>query len=75
MATVFSIEEFAVYDGPGIRMTVFMKGCPLSCSWCHNPEGQSFEVEYMRSPNGCVGCGACIFKKDVKTVEFLGFLL
>lgn len=57
--TVFSIEEFATFDGPGIRMTVFMKGCPLSCSWCHNPEGQSVEVEFVRSPNGCIGCGEC----------------
>ena len=38
---VFDIKEFAVYDGPGIRTTVFMKGCPLRCRWCHNPEGLS----------------------------------
>ena len=56
---IFSIEEFATFDGPGIRTTVFLKGCPLSCTWCHNPEGQSFAVEYMRSPNGCLHCGAC----------------
>lgn len=41
-------------------MTVFLKGCPLACSWCHNPEGQRFEVEYPRSTNGCTGCGACL---------------
>ena len=58
-ATVFSIEEFATFDGPGIRETVFLKGCPLSCAWCHNPEGQNPHPEYMRSPNGCVGCKAC----------------
>jgi preprotein translocase subunit SecF len=57
---IFSIEEFSTFDGPGIRMTIFLKGCPLSCTWCHNPEGQSFEVEYLRSPNGCLGCGACL---------------
>lgn len=57
---VFSIEEFSIYDGPGIRTTVFLKGCPLKCSWCHNPEGQSGEVEIVRSPNGCIGCGNCI---------------
>ena len=57
---IFSIEEFSTFDGPGIRMTVFLKGCPLSCTWCHNPEGQSFAVEYLRSPNGCLGCGACL---------------
>lgn len=57
--TVFSIEEFSVYDGPGIRTTVFLKGCPLRCSWCHNPEGQEKEPRILRSPNGCIGCGAC----------------
>ena len=58
--TVFSIEEFATFDGPGIRMTVFLKGCPLRCTWCHNPEGQRAAVEYRRSPNGCTDCGACL---------------
>ena len=58
-AKIFSIEEFSTYDDPGIRMTVFLKGCPLSCEWCHNPEGQSFEGEYLRSPNGCLSCKAC----------------
>ena len=57
---IFSIEEFATFDGPGIRTTVFLKGCPLSCTWCHNPEGQSFSAEYVRSPNGCLSCGACV---------------
>lgn len=56
---IFSIEEFSVYDGPGIRTTVFMKGCPLRCSWCHNPEGQNNEIEIVKSPNGCIKCGAC----------------
>ena len=56
---VFSIEEFSVFDGPGIRTSVFLKGCPIRCEWCHNPEGQSFENTVLRSPNGCVGCGAC----------------
>jgi len=57
---IFSIEEFSTFDGPGIRMTVFLKGCPLRCTWCHNPEGQRFDVEYLRSPNGCMDCGACL---------------
>lgn len=57
---IFSIEEFSVYDGPGIRTTVFLKGCPLRCSWCHNPEGQAKEPEIVRSPNGCIGCRSCI---------------
>ena len=59
LGTVFSIEEFSVYDGPGIRTTVFLKGCPLRCTWCHNPEGQSPRPEIVRSPNGCIGCHAC----------------
>lgn len=60
VGNVFSIEEFSTLNGPGIRMTVFMKGCPLKCSWCHNPEGLSFESEYLRLPDGCIGCGKCL---------------
>lgn len=60
MGKIFSIEEFSTFDGPGIRMSVFLKGCPLRCQWCHNPEGQSFAPQYLRSPNGCLNCGACL---------------
>ena len=49
---VFEIREFTLHDGPGVRTTVFLKGCPLRCAWCHNPEGQSFEVETMRRRDG-----------------------
>lgn len=58
--TVFDIKELAVFDGPGIRTTVFLKGCPLKCSWCHNPEGQAFGPELMVSENGCKHCGECL---------------
>ncbi len=58
-ALIFSIEEFSVFDGPGIRTSVFLKGCPLRCEWCHNPEGQSFSNDILRAPNGCIECGAC----------------
>jgi pyruvate formate lyase activating enzyme len=49
---VFDIREFTVHDGPGIRTTVFLKGCPLRCSWCHNPEGIKPEPQTMESPGG-----------------------
>ena len=56
---IFKIEEFSVFDGPGIRMTVFFKGCPLRCSWCHNPEGILFERELMVCRTLCLHCGNC----------------
>ena len=49
---VFEIREFTLHDGPGVRTTVFLKGCPLRCAWCHNPEGQSPDVETMRHKDG-----------------------
>ena len=64
---IFSIEEFSTFDGPGIRMTVFLKGCSLRCMWCHNPEGQRWEPEPVRSPNGCLECGACLKKGEELT--------
>lgn len=55
---IFEIREFTLHDGPGVRTTVFFKGCPLRCAWCHNPEGQSFEIETMTRTNGeKVVCG------------------
>lgn len=57
---VFDIEKFAVHDGPGIRTVVFMKGCPLHCLWCHNPESQSFRKEVFFNSAKCTFCGQCI---------------
>ena len=57
--TIFDIKEFTVHDGPGIRITVFFKGCPLRCNWCHNPEGLSFKPELMVRESACVHCGKC----------------
>ena len=55
---VFEIREFTLHDGPGVRTTVFLKGCPLRCAWCHNPEGQSFEIETMVRRDGTrLKCG------------------
>ncbi|MDO4486441.1 MAG: glycyl-radical enzyme activating protein [Bacillota bacterium] len=57
---VGSIQKFSVEDGPGIRTTVFLKGCPLSCRWCHNPEMIEGQQQLIRSPNNCIGCGYCV---------------
>ncbi|MGB2963531.1 MAG: glycyl-radical enzyme activating protein [Anaerolineales bacterium] len=62
MATgiIFDFKRFSINDGPGIRTTVFLKGCPLSCAWCHNPESQQFSPELIIRPERCIGCGACL---------------
>ncbi|MHB8072184.1 glycyl-radical enzyme activating protein [Desulfosporosinus fructosivorans] len=57
---IFNIMKYSIHDGPGIRTTVFFKGCPLNCQWCHNPEGQGFGQELMYRPDRCVGCGQCL---------------
>jgi len=57
---VFEIKRFAVHDGDGIRTTVFLKGCPLKCVWCHNPEGISFDSQLACYDNKCIRCGECI---------------
>ena len=56
---VFDIKEFTVHDGPGSRVTVFLKGCPLRCLWCHNPEGLSPKPQLMKKAAQCTGCGNC----------------
>jgi glycyl-radical enzyme activating protein len=57
---IFNIQKFSVHDGPGIRTTVFMKGCPLHCFWCSNPESQNYIPELILRDINCKGCGACI---------------
>ena len=56
---VFNIQRFSVHDGPGIRSTVFLKGCPARCPWCHNPESQAYDPELLTFPERCVSCGTC----------------
>lgn len=58
--TIFDIKRFALHDGPGIRTTVFLKGCPLRCKWCHNPEAVSPRPQLSHFPRNCIGCGKCI---------------
>jgi pyruvate formate lyase activating enzyme len=57
---VFDVQRFSLHDGPGIRTTVFLKGCPLSCRWCHNPEGMRTAPEILVTPDRCIECGACV---------------
>jgi glycyl-radical enzyme activating protein len=57
--TVFDLQRFSIHDGPGIRTTVFLKGCALRCLWCHNPESMSFDSEIAFTPAKCIACGAC----------------
>lgn len=56
---VFDIQRFSIHDGPGIRTTVFFKGCSLQCFWCHNPEGISPRPQIQYYPDKCIGCGGC----------------
>ncbi|ACN13544.1 PflC1 [Desulforapulum autotrophicum HRM2] len=57
---IFNIEHFAIHDGPGIRTIVFLKGCPMTCIWCHNPEGLSTKRHIVRYDKKCIGCGKCV---------------
>lgn len=56
---VFNIQKFSLHDGPGIRTVVFLKGCPLKCKWCANPESQSPRIQILWDKEKCLGCGAC----------------
>lgn len=67
---IFDIQRSSFVDGPGIRTTVFFKGCNLKCAWCHNPESQAFKPQIMFYKNKCTGCGRCVGL----TVDDRGFI-
>lgn len=58
--SIFDVKRFALHDGPGLRTTLFLKGCPLSCQGCHNPEGQRADSELLFRPDRCTACGDCV---------------
>ena len=60
MVFLFDIKRYSINDGPGIRVTIFFKGCPLFCRWCHNPESRSFKTEKMYNKRKCIGCSSCV---------------
>ena len=68
MSLIFDIKRYSINDGPGIRITIFFKGCPLSCVWCHNPEGISSKKEKLYTRKKCIGCGVCVAACPVKAL-------
>ena len=66
---VFDFKKYSIHDGPGIRTTVFLKGCPLSCWWCHNPESIPVAPAVLYRPERCIGCGACLKACPTKAVS------
>lgn len=73
-ATIFDIQRNSFVDGPGIRTTVFFKGCNLHCKWCHNPESQSAQKQMMYYKDKCIGCGKCaeVCPNQLKKCDFCG---
>lgn len=68
---LFNIQKFSLHDGPGIRTTVFFKGCPLSCKWCHNPEGLDNKIEILYNQDKCTLCRECIKRCPNKAVSLI----
>ncbi len=68
---ITDIQKYSIHDGEGIRTTVFFKGCPLSCIWCHNPETQSFSGQLLFQAERCTGCGSCIKGCSSKAISVI----
>jgi len=71
-ACITEIQRFSVHDGPGIRTIVFLKGCPLRCKWCQNPETNSLQPEIIYTAESCVGCGKCVESCTNHAIEVVG---
>lgn len=69
---IFDIQRFSVNDGPGIRTTVFLKGCPLACRWCHNPEGRNGQIQMRFFQKKCIGCGRCVTVTNLSPHKLAG---
>lgn len=68
--TIFNIQKFSIHDGPGIRTTVFFKGCPLSCKWCANPESQSTDIQILYNKDKCCHCLKCVNSCPNKAITY-----
>ena len=69
---IFNIQHYSIHDGPGIRTTVFLKGCPLRCVWCQNPESQASLPEIFFNRETCTGCGKCVEVCPKGAIEIAG---
>jgi len=68
---LFNIQKFSLHDGPGIRTTIFFKGCPLKCRWCHNPEGLNNKIEMLYNRDKCTLCGECIKRCPKSAIQMI----
>ncbi len=68
---IFDLKRFSVHDGPGIRSTVFLKGCPFQCPWCHNPESRSAKAQLLFRAELCLGCGKCVEACPENTIAMI----